>query len=130
MCDPQDIRNNVDLFAQSPMDFDQMWQRSTLVRLGDVDIHVAAIQDLIEMKRRPADPSIATTSNSFRSWRICGVTDDAKRWPDARDDLALVVATTTPLQRLEWLEQMIDLAYETGALQKALGLERLERSSS
>ena len=51
--------------------------------------------------------------------------DDAKRWPDARDDLARVVATTTPLQRLEWLEQMIDLAYEAGALEKARELERI-----
>lgn len=53
--------------------------------------------------------------------------DDAKRWPDARDDLARVVATTTPLQRLEWLEQMIDLAYEAGALGKARELERITR---
>lgn len=44
-------------------------------------------------------------------------------WPDSRDDLLEVVASTTPLQRLEWLEEMLDLALETGALAKAWALE-------
>lgn len=43
--------------------------------------------------------------------------------PDSRDDLLEVIATTTPLQRLEWLEEMLDLAYETGALARAWQLE-------
>jgi hypothetical protein len=49
------------------------------------------------------------------------------RWPDARDDLAHVLATTTPSQRLEWLEDILDLAYEAGALDKARRLVILSR---
>jgi len=77
------------------MDFEGLWGRAVLVTLDGVDVRVASIPDRVAL-------------------------DDAPRWPDARDDLARVVATTTPLQRLEWLEQMIDLAYESGALQKAV----------
>lgn len=47
-------------------------------------------------------------------------------WPDARDDLAEVLRTTTPSQRLEWLDDLLDLAYEAGALDKARQLEELE----
>jgi hypothetical protein len=49
------------------------------------------------------------------------------RPPDARDDLARVLALTTPSQRLDWLEGMIDLAYSAGALHKARRLEEEER---
>jgi hypothetical protein len=52
---------------------------------------------------------------------------DPTGWPDARDDLAAVVATTTPEQRLEWLEQMLDLAHAAGALEKARRLENAQR---
>lgn len=52
------------------------------------------------------------------------------RWPDARYDVAAVVRTTTPSQRLEWLEEILDLAYESGGLEKARRLQRLERESS
>ena len=44
-------------------------------------------------------------------------------WPDSRDDLLDVAANTTPLQRLEWLEDMLDLALQTGALANARELE-------
>lgn len=48
-----------------------------------------------------------------------------RSWPDARDDLARVVSTTTPSQRLEWLEEMLDLAHTAGAMEKARQLERM-----
>ena len=44
-------------------------------------------------------------------------------WPDARDELAEIVATTTPSQRLDWLEEVLDLAYASGALARARELE-------
>jgi hypothetical protein len=44
-------------------------------------------------------------------------------WPDARDELEDIVRHTTPLQRLEWLEEMLDFALETGALARAWALE-------
>jgi len=49
-------------------------------------------------------------------------------WPDARDDLERIVRTTTPSQRLAWLEEMLDLAHAAGALDKARRLEAEERA--
>lgn len=49
-------------------------------------------------------------------------------WPDARDDLARVVATTTPSQRLAWLEEILDIARAAGALDKARELERQQHN--
>ena len=49
--------------------------------------------------------------------------DSKPDWPDARDDLKRVLATTTPSQRLEWLEEILDLAHAAGALNKARRLD-------
>ena len=48
------------------------------------------------------------------------------RWPDARDELAEIVTRTTPSERLAWVEEMLDIAYAAGALQRALQLETAE----
>jgi hypothetical protein len=56
MRDPNDARRNVDLFVEPPMDFEEMWARSVRLPIGDVTIPVAAIGDLIEMKRRSGRP--------------------------------------------------------------------------
>lgn len=84
-----------DVFVESPMDFEDIWARAVQVRIDDVVVHVAAMSDA------------------------------ERRRPDARDDLERVVATTTPKQRLEWLDEMLDLAHAAGALDKARQLERL-----
>jgi hypothetical protein len=44
------------------------------------------------------------------------------------DRLEEVVRNTTPLQRLEWLEEMIDLAYQSGGLSRARAAEQHENS--
>lgn len=51
-------------------------------------------------------------------------------WPDARDDLAEVLRTTTPAQRLQWVEEMLDLAHASGALEKARRIEQEERRAA
>ncbi|HEX7152753.1 MAG TPA: hypothetical protein VF618_14780 [Thermoanaerobaculia bacterium] len=43
------------------------------------------------------------------------------------DRLEEVVRNTTPTQRLEWLEEMIELAYESGGLARARELDQRER---
>jgi hypothetical protein len=42
----------VDLFARHPIPFEQLWQRSVLMDLGDTKVRVCSIDDLIEMKRQ------------------------------------------------------------------------------
>jgi predicted nucleotidyltransferase len=51
MIDPIDAFRHVDLFAESPMPFEDLWQRSEVVPLGDLEVRVASIADLIAMKR-------------------------------------------------------------------------------
>ncbi len=41
----------VDCLTSLPMPFDDLWSRATAKRLGTVDVRVAAIDDLIAMKR-------------------------------------------------------------------------------
>lgn len=46
----------VDLFVESPMEFDGLWERAELMNLGTVDVRVAAIPDLIALKRMAGRP--------------------------------------------------------------------------
>lgn len=48
----------VDLFVEYPMDFEQLWARSEVMAVGDTEIRVASLDDLIAIKRlagRPQD---------------------------------------------------------------------------
>ena len=46
----------VDLFVEDPIPFEDLWARSEVVSLGNTSVRVAAIADLISMKRRAARP--------------------------------------------------------------------------
>jgi len=48
----------VDIFVESPMPFEELYDRATSARIGEWDVRVASIDDLIAMKRavgRPRD---------------------------------------------------------------------------
>ena len=47
---------SVDLFVESPMPFDELWARADTVSLHALDVRVAAIPDLIDMKQRAGRP--------------------------------------------------------------------------
>lgn len=49
--DPEDVIPEVDLFAESPMPFDDLFARSVSMQLDNSRVHVASIDDLIAMKR-------------------------------------------------------------------------------
>jgi hypothetical protein len=54
--DPDDPLRSVDVFVENPIDFDELWQRSEPVDLGDTETRIASIPDLIELKRRADRP--------------------------------------------------------------------------
>ncbi|MEX0832390.1 MAG: DUF6036 family nucleotidyltransferase [Actinomycetota bacterium] len=58
MWDPEDPTHVVDLFVTSPIDFDELWERSVPVDLEVTQVLIASIPDLIRMKSatdRPLD---------------------------------------------------------------------------
>jgi hypothetical protein len=46
----------VDLFVRLPFDFDDALARASTARVGDCDVYVASIDDLVAMKRRAGRP--------------------------------------------------------------------------
>jgi hypothetical protein len=56
MTDPADPRKTIDLFAEPPFDFEEMWTRSLPVRIDDLIVRVASVSHLIAMKRHSGRP--------------------------------------------------------------------------
>jgi hypothetical protein len=56
LVDPGDPMRQIDLFADTPIDFDSLWARSEVMQLERTTIRVAAIEDLIGLKRLAARP--------------------------------------------------------------------------
>lgn len=58
MWDPTDPTRAFDLFTVHPIDFEDLWERSSLVGLESTQARIASIADLIQMKAlsdRPLD---------------------------------------------------------------------------
>ena len=56
--DPSNPMLEVDLFAEHPIDFEELWERAEVVKLTHVAVRIASIRDLIRVKRlagRPQD---------------------------------------------------------------------------
>lgn len=48
----QDIMRVIDVFVKHPLPFEAMYQRRSLIPIGDVEIPVIGIPDLIKLKKR------------------------------------------------------------------------------
>lgn len=54
--DPDFPIRQVDVFVEHPIDFDALWSRSSVETLDGIDVRVASVDDLLEMKRRAGRP--------------------------------------------------------------------------
>jgi hypothetical protein len=58
LIDPANPMRSVDLFAEAPIPFEELWANAEMFELSTTQVRVAAISDLIRMKRlagRPQD---------------------------------------------------------------------------
>ncbi len=59
----------VDLFARSPLPFETLWSQAVTVLVGETEVRIAALDDLIAMKReagRPQDLADVTALEALR----------------------------------------------------------------
>ena len=94
MWDPANPMREVDLFAEHPMDFEGLWERSEIIALSQTVVRVASIADLDD-------------------WEV--------GWEAHRVHQLTLALAATPAQRLAWLEEMIALAWRVGTLPKPRG---------
>jgi hypothetical protein len=76
MFDPDDPLREVDLFVKNPIDFAELWARASVVPLGSTHARIAAIEDLITMKREAARPVDLADIEALRIIASGGDVDD------------------------------------------------------
>lgn len=68
--DPGNPLREVDVFAEEPIPFDQLWSASETVEVGGVSVRVASVAHLIDMKRlagRPQDLADIAALDALRA---------------------------------------------------------------
>lgn len=123
MVDRSNPRLVVDLFVRRPVDFDALWNRAEMIELEGVPVRVAAIEDLIVMKRaagraqdlddiRHLEWILARRGRPGSSRLKDAARDDPWRsstWEGAREAHLDAGLAATPAQRSEWLEEALAL---------------------
>lgn len=54
--DPKNPLFAVDVFAEPPLPFEELWARSRTIEIGEITVRVASIPDLITLKKRSSRP--------------------------------------------------------------------------
>ena len=123
MVDRANPRLVVDLFVRRPIEFDALWSRAETIALEGVLVRVAAIEDLIAMKRaagRAQDLDdirhlewIRAKRGRPGSSRLKDAAPDdpwrSSTWEGAREAHLDAGLMATPAQRSEWLKEALAL---------------------
>ena len=56
MYDPNNPLRAVDLFVEPPVPFEDLWNRSEMIRLPETEVRVASVGDIINMKKTAGRP--------------------------------------------------------------------------
>ena len=129
MVDRTNPRLVVDLFVRRPFDFEALWNRAETIDLEGVPVRVAAIDDLIAMKRKAGRAQdlddirhlewIRAKRGRPGSSRLKDAAlDDPWRsatWEGAREAHLDAGLAATPAQRSEWLEEALALVERVAA---------------
>jgi hypothetical protein len=91
----------VDLFVEYPIPFDGLWDRSVVVQVRGVPVRIASIQDLSTLKHLKSP-----------------LHSEGGRLPPDREALLRTTLALSVDERVAWLEAMIAIALESGALPK------------
>lgn len=79
MIDTTNPMRSVDLFVEAPIAFDELWGRAEVVSLATTEVRIAAISDLIRMKRLAARPQDAIDIEALEHIQRRKVDDGRRR---------------------------------------------------
>lgn len=96
----------VDLFLEYPRPFEELWARSVTMHLRGVPVRLVSVEDLLALKREAGRPAGRALS------------DTRGKLPPDREALLRTTLALTVDQRVEWLEAMMLIAINSGALPK------------
>ena len=99
----------VNLILESPIPFADLWRDAVDMTFRGVTVKVASTEDLTRfesdavsmLERRPI------ADHRPQGWGSYKDAEDLRRWSFLQ---------RTPEQRLEWLIEMLDIAYQSGAI--------------
>jgi hypothetical protein len=108
--DPDNPMLLVDCFAQDVIPFEELWTHSEVMALASTSVSSSSIE-----------PTDRRTSRTSWPWRRFaggghGMADSDAGWEGTRRFQFERALGASSAQRLEWLEQAIELAYRAGAL--------------
>ncbi len=130
--EPESPLSTVDLFVESPIDFEELYRKAQLIPIGNTVVRVVSIPHLIQMKQaagREQDRADLQALGEIEKRR--GQDEIAEPTAPAEDDpwakttweghaqwqLERTLAAT-PEQRLAWLEAAIRIAHAAGAIRR------------
>ena len=127
--EPESPLSNVDLFVESPIDFEVLYRKAKLIPIGMTVVPVVSIPHLLQMKQAAgreqdrADLRVLVEIEKRRGQDEIAEPAEDDLWAKtswdghAKWQLERTIAAR-PEQRLAWLEEAIHIAHAAGAIRR------------